>query len=77
MIRKAIPAAVLATLLAAPVAADPAMAPGKPRPNQFWLPDQLNLQPLRDHDPASSPYGATPRPSPALTSRPSRRTSRN
>ena len=36
----------------------PAMASGAPRPNQFWWPDQLDLQPLRDHDPASNPYGA-------------------
>ena len=57
MFGKAIPAAILATFLAAPVAANPAMAPGKPKPNQFWWPDQLNLHPLRDHDPASNPYG--------------------
>ncbi|NEV64690.1 catalase/peroxidase HPI [Thiorhodococcus minor] len=35
----------------------PAMAAGKAKPNQFWWPDQLNLQPLRDQDPASNPYG--------------------
>ena len=58
MLKKAIPAAILAALLTAPAAANPAMAPGKPKPNQFWWPDQLNLQPLRDHDPASNPYGA-------------------
>ncbi|WP_338114222.1 catalase/peroxidase HPI [Thiorhodococcus mannitoliphagus] len=40
-----------------PTVADENMAPGKPRPNQFWWPDQLDLQPLRDHDPASNPYG--------------------
>ena len=34
-----------------------ASAEGSPRPNQFWWPDQLNLQPLRDHSPASNPYG--------------------
>nr|WP_269747358.1 catalase/peroxidase HPI [Imhoffiella purpurea] len=33
------------------------MEPGKAKPNQFWWPDQLDLQPLRDHDPASNPYG--------------------
>ena len=43
MSMKAIPAAILAVLLAAPAAADPAMEPGKPRPNQFWWPDQLDL----------------------------------
>ncbi len=25
--------------------------------NQFWWPDKLNLEQLRDHDPASNPYG--------------------
>ncbi|MCG6898219.1 MAG: catalase/peroxidase HPI [Thiocapsa sp.] len=58
MLAKAIPAAILAALLTAPTAAEQAMPAGKARPNQFWWPDQLNLQPLRDHDPASNPYGA-------------------
>ncbi|WP_371373373.1 catalase/peroxidase HPI [Thalassotalea aquiviva] len=26
--------------------------------NQFWWPEQLNLSPLRQHDPKSNPYGA-------------------
>ncbi|MDZ7668745.1 MAG: catalase/peroxidase HPI [Gammaproteobacteria bacterium] len=30
---------------------------GKAKPNQFWWPDMLDLSPLRDHDPASNPYG--------------------
>jgi catalase-peroxidase len=25
--------------------------------NEFWWPDRLNLEQLRDHDPASNPYG--------------------
>ncbi|EXJ17012.1 catalase/peroxidase HPI [Imhoffiella purpurea] len=54
---KAIPAAILAAMFAAPTFADPSMEPGKAKPNQFWWPDQLDLQPLRDHDPASNPYG--------------------
>jgi hypothetical protein len=37
MRRKALPVAILAALLTAPVAADPAMAPGKPRPNQVLV----------------------------------------
>ncbi|NEX23568.1 catalase/peroxidase HPI [Thiorhodococcus mannitoliphagus] len=57
MLMKAIPAAMLAAIFAMPTVADENMAPGKPRPNQFWWPDQLDLQPLRDHDPASNPYG--------------------
>ena len=27
------------------------------RPNEFWWPDQLNLEPLRAHDSRSNPYG--------------------
>ncbi|MFN2349771.1 MAG: catalase/peroxidase HPI [Thioalkalivibrio sp.] len=30
---------------------------GKAKTNQFWWPEQLNLQPLRDHNPSSNPYG--------------------
>ena len=55
---KAIPAAVLTALLAAQAAAETEMAPGKAKPNQFWWPDQLDLQPLRDQNPESNPYGA-------------------
>jgi len=29
----------------------------KAKPNQFWWPDQLDLAPLRDHDPRSNPLG--------------------
>lgn len=32
-------------------------APGQPRSNQFWWPDQLDLAPLRDHDVRSNPLG--------------------
>ncbi len=58
MLMKAIPVTILAALLATTSAADPEMAAGKAKPNSFWWPDQLNLQPLRDHNPASNPYGA-------------------
>tara|TARA_R110002110_G_scaffold413729_1_gene641630 strand:- start:119115 stop:121406 length:2292 start_codon:yes stop_codon:yes gene_type:complete len=33
-------------------------APGQARSNKFWWPDQLDLSPLRDHDPRSNPLGA-------------------
>ena len=33
------------------------MEQGEAKPNQFWWPQQLNLAPLRAHDPASNPYG--------------------
>ncbi|MFM9890203.1 MAG: catalase/peroxidase HPI [Rickettsiales bacterium] len=34
------------------------IAPGTPKPNQFWWPNQLNLAPLRAHAVESNPYGA-------------------
>lgn len=34
------------------------VAPGQPKSNQFWWPDQLDLSALRDHDGRSNPYGA-------------------
>ncbi len=40
------------------VAADgPAPRQGEAKTNQFWWPEELNLQPLRAHDPESNPYG--------------------
>ncbi len=38
--------------------ANAAPANGEAKPNQFWWPQTLDLSPLRDNDPASSPYGA-------------------
>jgi len=35
-----------------------AFAVGEAKSNQFWWPEQLNLNPLRTHDIASNPYGA-------------------
>jgi len=32
-------------------------ANGNPKSNQFWWPDQLNLNPLRAHKTNSNPYG--------------------
>lgn len=53
---------LLASLLLLPMislAGDKPMATaGEAKPNQFWWPEQLNLGPLRDHDPESNPYGA-------------------
>jgi catalase-peroxidase len=57
MLRKTLPAAILAALLSAPAAANPTMAPGKAKSNQFWWPEQVDLGPLRDHDKKSNPYG--------------------
>jgi catalase-peroxidase len=57
MLRKALPAAILAALLSAPASANPTLAPGKVKSNQFWWPEQVDLGPLRDHDKKSNPYG--------------------
>ncbi len=37
--------------------AGPAAAQGAPKSNQFWWPEQVDLQPLRAHSPASNPMG--------------------
>jgi catalase-peroxidase len=50
--------AALAVVLAAGIPSNAVFAQQKPKPNQFWWPDHLDLSPLRDHDPASNPYGA-------------------
>ncbi len=60
MRRKVLPLLTAIALAATPWVSSSAaaeMEPGKPRPNQFWWPDTLDLSPLRDHDPSSNPYG--------------------
>ena len=58
MLKKTLSAAVLAAIVATPaVASSSGMMQGKAKPNSFWWPDQLNLQPLRDQSPSSNPYG--------------------
>jgi len=49
--------AAVAIATSAMTSAAPMPVEGKAKPNQFWWPDQLNLQPLRDHDVSSNPYG--------------------
>ena len=34
-----------------------AFAQGEPKSNQFWWPEKLNLNQLRQHDVESNPYG--------------------
>jgi len=51
--------AISALALVVQLAAAPAMAEGKAMNNKFWWPEQLDLQPLRQHAPASNPYGAS------------------
>ncbi|MFK8014495.1 MAG: catalase/peroxidase HPI [Gammaproteobacteria bacterium] len=48
----------LAVALSMIALASPALAAGEAKTNKFWWPDQLNLSPLRQHAPASNPYGA-------------------
>ena len=58
MITKAVPlVAAFAVAMSAVGIPSPALAQGEPKSNLFWWPDQLNLQPLRDHSAASNPYG--------------------
>ncbi len=51
--------AISALVLVMQLAAAPALAEGKAMNNKFWWPQQLDLQPLRQHAPASNPYGAS------------------
>lgn len=53
MLRQTLP---MLAALAATISA-PAFAQGEPTSNQFWWPEKIDLSPLRQHDPASNPYG--------------------
>ena len=48
--------AALAVVLAVPLSLG-VQADGRPKPNQFWWPDQVDLSPLRQHAAESNPYG--------------------
>lgn len=50
--------AIIATILVAFVPSSALAADGVAKSNQFWWPEQLNLDPLRAHDARSNPYGA-------------------
>ena len=55
---RAIPVlAALAVSMLPLVASSPAMGQGETRSNQFWWPENLDLQPLRDHGVQSDPMG--------------------
>jgi catalase-peroxidase len=47
--------AAVAVALSPMLASSPALAQNDPMSNRFWWPEQLNLTPLRQHQPASSP----------------------
>jgi len=49
--------AILATIVVLPVTVGPASAQGEPKSNQFWWPEQLDLEPLRQHAAESDPMG--------------------
>jgi catalase-peroxidase len=58
MIKQIIPLiTALAVFISTGVQAGMTHAEGAPKSNQFWWPDQLNLDPLRQHSPESNPYG--------------------
>ncbi len=58
MFRKTMTVFTLCALVMSPVvSAGRAWAQGEARPNQFWWPDQLNLEPLRKHSAESNPMG--------------------
>ena len=50
-------AAVLTLAMTAGLSWSSAHAQSGAKSNQFWWPERLDLSPLRDHDPSSSPYG--------------------
>ncbi|QTD54421.1 catalase/peroxidase HPI [Sulfidibacter corallicola] len=50
-------ASLLVVSLTPLTAGGPTAQKGEAKSNQFWWPEQLNLAPLRAHDPASNPYG--------------------
>jgi catalase-peroxidase len=47
----------LAVAVSLAVSSSPAFTQSTPHSNQFWWPEQLNLEPLRAHDARSNPYG--------------------
>ena len=52
------PTFALIAALAVAMLPGAAFAQGKPKSNQFWWPEQLDLSPLRDHGVESNPLGA-------------------
>jgi catalase-peroxidase len=50
-------AALVATIMSAPLYAGPDSTGAMAKSNQFWWPDLLNLEQLRSHDARSNPYG--------------------
>ncbi len=57
MLKKTIPLLAALAVAVPLVSSGPAAAQGAPKSNQFWWPEQVDLQPLRAHSPASNPMG--------------------
>lgn len=58
MLRKTIPLiTAIAIAMSSALQAAGDVGKGEAKDKQFWWPDQLNLNPLRQHSPKSSPYG--------------------
>ena len=58
MVKKILPVVTaLAVAMSPMVFSGIANAEGMAKPNKFWWPDQVDLTPLRDHDPKSNPLG--------------------
>ncbi len=58
MLKQTIPLlAALAVAMSPVVPSSSAFAQSKPKSNQFWWPEQLDLSPLRDHGAESNPMG--------------------
>ncbi|MEH6469092.1 MAG: catalase/peroxidase HPI [Porticoccus sp.] len=58
MSKQTIPLLVaLAVAILQVIPTSPVFAQGEAKSNQFWWPERLNLEPLRDHDAESNPYG--------------------
>jgi len=59
MLKNALAVVAVMAVLGAPAASGNAgFERGEAKTNQFWWPDQLNLEPLRQHARTSNPYGA-------------------
>jgi len=58
MLKKAFPiAAAISIAVSTMIVSPTVLAVGEAKTNQFWWPEQLNLNPLRQHGEESNPYG--------------------
>ncbi|MCS3904260.1 catalase-peroxidase [Methylohalomonas lacus] len=57
MFKQAIPLLTAMAVVMTPFVSSSAFAGSEAKSNEFWWPDQLDLEPLRQHSPESNPYG--------------------